>query len=151
WISPITVNDVVDGFNAGNFITVAVEIDRGIHRGGQIETMLAGAVRGYVWFHGLVAVGSMVWATLRLRPIVLTEGATPARTSAGSVRDALGLGIGNRPMIWKALVADARTRRGSWSLLLNGCLIAALLWPGVRVIHFFGRYSPGGPQDSMTN
>jgi ABC-type transport system involved in multi-copper enzyme maturation permease subunit len=152
WISPITLADVVDAWNAGNFVTVAFEVSAGLARGGHIEVLVANAMRGYAWFHGLVAAGCVTWAVLRLRVLVLRESTAPVRkTSSGAALDALGLGIGKRPMIWKSLVVEARSRRGLLGLVWSGLLIAGLMWPGIRIIHFFGRFSAAGPEDCLSN
>jgi ABC-type transport system involved in multi-copper enzyme maturation permease subunit len=142
WKSPITVTSLVNALNAGNIVTVGWKFVN--------DLKLANALRGYAWFHGLLAAGCILWATLRLRHLALRE-RTPATRGrfAGSLRD--GLGIGNYPMLWKALVVDTRGRRGPLGLLLAGLLIAGLIWPALQVVYYFGRTAPASPEDPLSN
>jgi len=152
WVSPVTSTDVVEWFNAGNIFTVTIQLSGALARGGRIETLLARALSMYAWFHGLAAVVGIGLAILRLRVIALRAGTTTSKMSATlSALDWMGMGMGRWPMVWKALVVEARARRGLLGRLLTGLLVAALMWPGILVCHFFGRISRGGPFDPLAN
>jgi len=152
WASPVTLTDLVEWFNAGNIFTVTIRIAEALRRGGRIEALLAHALGMYAWFHGLVAVVGIGWAILRVRVLALSEGTNTSKKSASlSALDWMGMGMGRWPMVWKALVVDTRARRGLLGRLLTGLLVAALMWPGILVCHFFGRVSQGGPFDPLAN
>ena len=152
WVSPVTLTNVVEWFNAGNIFTITIRIAWALGSGGRIEALLAHALGIYAWFHGLVAVVGIGLAILRLRVIALRTGTTTSKKSATlSTLDWMGMGMGRWPMVWKALVVEARARRGLLGRLLTGLLVAALMWPGILVCHFFGRISRGGPFDPLAN
>jgi ABC-type transport system involved in multi-copper enzyme maturation permease subunit len=148
WYSPVTVDDVVHGFNAGNFISAVVLVVQGVHMGKALDGLLWDAVTNYAWFHGAIALGCCTWAVVRLRPKALEQlvGDGDRRARTGRVR--LGLvRLRDRPMLWKEVGAEAGGRRGPVGLFLNGCLLALVAVPVLHVVYYYGRLWPGDPSN----
>jgi ABC-type transport system involved in multi-copper enzyme maturation permease subunit len=152
WKSPITLKDVVNSFTAGNIVTAALHFVSDLAAGGKVEVLLANALRKYAWFHTLLAVGCLCWATLVLRRLVVRDRTASGRGAVARwLRGAPGPALGARPMLWKTLVVEARHRRGPLGLLLGGLLVAGLFWPGIQVLYYFGKLSPSKPDEPLAN
>ena len=80
WTSPITVQDLVDGFNAGNIVQ-AISRLLGRGAGAILQQELPRVLGGYALFHAIAGSAFFVWSVLRLRALALREkvAAGPAR------------------------------------------------------------------------
>jgi ABC-type transport system involved in multi-copper enzyme maturation permease subunit len=112
WPSPVTLTDLVRGFNAGNVVSVlfCITADMGPASGLSLDEVLPGYLRNYALFHGIIAVGGPLWAVLRLRAIALKETSQPARRRRRPLRLWRRVRLGNQPMIWKEVFADPGLR-----------------------------------------
>lgn len=157
WNSPITFQDVTDWLSIGNPVIVAVQLGRGIYAGGRFDDLLPPLLRDYGWFHGLIALCCVAWATLRLRTVALGLGATASATDRRALRQrgrlALDLRppVGGRPMLWKEVFVENAGRRGLLGRFLTGLVLAALLLPGVHILFFYDRFWPLGPNDRLSD
>src|SRR5262249_16936143 len=55
WTSPLELQDVVKGLNAGNLIAVLIQVVSHLERGGRIDSFIWQELRYYAIFHGLLA------------------------------------------------------------------------------------------------
>src|SRR5207244_10186376 len=97
-------------------------------------------VRGYATFHGILAVGCTLWATLRLRAVALRQafGRTRKLSVAGRHRPP----IGEHPMLWKELYVEGGLRFNLASSILIALLAVATFVPLVAII--VDHTGPGG-------
>jgi ABC-type transport system involved in multi-copper enzyme maturation permease subunit len=116
WTSPVTLRDVVEGFNVGNIVAVLVQLSIGMAAPtpgsppGTLDALLPAALAKYALFHGAVAVGGPLWAVLRLRRVALKEASQPARRARrGGVGKRLRR-VGLHPMLWKEVFAEGGPR-----------------------------------------
>jgi ABC-type transport system involved in multi-copper enzyme maturation permease subunit len=130
WVSPVTLRDVVEWFNCGNIVSVAVRLASGVLTGGNLSVLLWNAMTKYAWFHGVITVFCCSWAILRLRAKALEQlaGDSERRGPRGRVRLGL-LPLRDRPIFWKEVAVEAGGQRGVVGLFLNGCLLAILALP----------------------
>jgi ABC-type transport system involved in multi-copper enzyme maturation permease subunit len=150
WASPVEVKDVVEWLNIGNLGAALYQIAP------DVNALLPEALRRYAWFHGAVALTCCAWAVLRLRAQALRQQEVPAAKATGRRRRrARGLPlwgrprVGHQPVLWKEAFVEAGTRRGLLVRLLGGVLVAALFWPAVHLLYFYGRVLPTGPGDDL--
>jgi ABC-type transport system involved in multi-copper enzyme maturation permease subunit len=152
WLSPITLRDVVEGFNCGNIVSLSFGLASGVLRGGNLSVLLWDAMTKYAWFHGLIAVGCCAWAVLRLRAKALEQlgGDLERRNRLGGVQLGL-LPLRDRPILWKEVAVEAGSLRGLAGLLVNGCLLAVVALPVLHVIYYHGRAIATEPGSRLTD
>lgn len=159
WKSPVTLEDFVGWGSAGNPAAVAVLTLFDVRRGSRLDTLLPDALAQYAWFHGLLALGCCTWSALRLRAVVLADAISDTdaagRRRAASGHKGIALlrppAVGARPMMWKELWIDAGTHRGLIGWLLGGVVLAAVFWPAVQLMYFYGTVWPAGPEARLTD
>ncbi len=88
-----------------------------------IEPALLHALGAYALFHGVVAVGTTLTASLLLRWACLREARPPAEKKAPRRSP-----VGDQPMLWKESHADRGRVRRWLTTLLFGLLFAFSLW-----------------------
>jgi ABC-type transport system involved in multi-copper enzyme maturation permease subunit len=112
WASPVTVEDVVKAFNAGNIVATLIRLSADLAPPStqSIDVVVPAYLRNYALFHGAIAVLGPLWAVLRLRAIALKETAEPARRRPRVLRLRRRARLGNQPMIWKEVSADPGMR-----------------------------------------
>src|SRR5262249_4938330 len=72
--SPVTLQDILDWYNAGNIFHAISSIGYLYGRAGTtVSDALPAALRDYLIFHGVVALTCIVWAVARLRAVALKE------------------------------------------------------------------------------
>jgi ABC-type transport system involved in multi-copper enzyme maturation permease subunit len=112
--SPITVEDLVKGFNVGNIVAVLIEMRLDMGMSNQsLDAVLPGYLRNYALFHGAIALIGSLWAVLRLRAVALKETSEPAPRPRRAGVSRRRRPIGDHPMIWKEVFAR-RGPRGHW-------------------------------------
>jgi ABC-type transport system involved in multi-copper enzyme maturation permease subunit len=117
WLTdnPPTLRDVAHWLNAGNPITVLVQVSMAISgrrmTGGAttLAAELPGLLRGYAWFHLTLAAVCVTWSVLRLRAIALVQ-TTAGTTQTASWWQRLRPSVGNYPMLWKELYVEGHTK-----------------------------------------
>jgi ABC-type transport system involved in multi-copper enzyme maturation permease subunit len=110
WASPVTLEDLVVAFSAGNPIAALIHVIRAVEMGKQISAVLPDVIRDYAVFHIVLVLICCTWAVLRLRGIALKE--SQGKTSKKPLRKRMFLrpAVGNFPMIWKELFAERGLR-----------------------------------------
>jgi ABC-type transport system involved in multi-copper enzyme maturation permease subunit len=138
----------VDWFNAGNLISIAIDLAAGVMTGTALSALMFPALRLYLIFHGVIAIICTTWAVARLRFCVLES--TDSESAGRRGQDtALRLGLTYPvlhawPMGWKELVAVGKARRHWLGWLLRGLGVAVLLYPALHFLDWFGAFFSGG-------
>lgn len=152
WLSPVTLDDVVQGFNDGNAVSVAFQLAGGVLRGGKLDDLLWNAVTKYAWFHGLIAISCCAWAVIWLRAKALEQLANESDRRARRGRVGLGLlPLRDHPMLWKEIASEAVGCRGLVGLVINGFLLAVLGMPVLHVVYYYGRAIGTDPDSRLTD
>jgi ABC-type transport system involved in multi-copper enzyme maturation permease subunit len=135
WTSPVTVEDLVYGFNAGNPIAVVFRLIAELERGGHLGTILPTALAQFAIFHGTVTVVFLFWAVSRLRAIALKQSSGESRKTARRRGRWFRLQIGAQPMIWKEIFIEPGLRLNIFMrvvlvlLILGGFApVVGMLW-----------------------
>jgi ABC-type transport system involved in multi-copper enzyme maturation permease subunit len=157
WVSPVTLDDIVNWLNAGNFITCVVQVVRGLYSGRSFGSMLPPALAAYGWFHGWIAFFCLLWIGLRFRMLVLGSPSVDAVTRPYSGNGSVWLlGLNGRPavferaMFWKELWIRPSARR-YWPRTLGwGFLIAVLAAPLLLFLYYFGGLTASGNNEHLT-
>jgi ABC-type transport system involved in multi-copper enzyme maturation permease subunit len=100
-----------------------------VGRGTGLDLVLAGVLRDYAVFHGLVAVLCVGWAVVRLRPVALRQLYGVARKPAWGFRHRFRPTLGDWPMIWKEVFVEPGQQFGWFGRLVLAVLVGASLWP----------------------
>ena len=127
--NPVTLGDVVQGFDAGNIVAAWVKLMTAIERGGRLDTLLPTMVRDYALFHGAVALVCSTWAVVRLRAVALKEMYGRARKPSLAVRLFGRPRVGAAPMLWKEVLAEPGLRLNWLGRLFVAVLIIASFVP----------------------
>jgi ABC-type transport system involved in multi-copper enzyme maturation permease subunit len=127
---------VFDWFHAGNPIFGLYSIILAINTNGPLYNVIEDELGRYVIFHGILTIGCVTWAVLRLRAVALGQSAVVARKPRRFGRK-LGRRrpIGVQPMLWKELWIEGRLRFGAISRILFGLLIGAGFIPVVIIFY----------------
>jgi ABC-type transport system involved in multi-copper enzyme maturation permease subunit len=159
WTSPFTLDELVPWLNIGNPIAVVVFLYRGVTVGRPLDAMLPDALRGYGLFHGLASFIFLTWAVCRLRAGALGQGRPAAdakaaakalrrnqSSRAATVRERWArtaplwsrlVIVGNRPMLWKELIAEPGIRLGRLGRISLGVLAPISFLPALGIIYYF--------------
>jgi ABC-type transport system involved in multi-copper enzyme maturation permease subunit len=137
----LTIDDVVDGTNAGNLIVAWFTIVFNLERGIPLATTLPIQLRNYAIFHGLVIVVCTSWAIVRIRAVALKQTYGKPHKQARIDRWWGRPRIGLRPMVWKEVYAERGLSLNLFGritiLLLVAASFVAPVWMGVdRVLEF---------------
>jgi ABC-type transport system involved in multi-copper enzyme maturation permease subunit len=138
WQSPVTLENVIDGLNAGNLPWMAYRLGAAVSKGAALSAVLPPALRGYAWFHGVVGVVCLTLAVLRLRACALREEVASRPRLARPRWWRLPAWGGYWPLLWKEIVADTGGRRGAIRWLGLGALVALVLFPAVHIAYWYG-------------
>src|SRR5207249_1427368 len=103
WSSPITLEDCVYGFRAGNPIAAVIQIIAAMEKGTAISDSIPEHLRDYAVFHGLVLLLCVIFAVLRLRALALKQAQGPTWKVSRKKRLLLRPAMGNLPMLWKEI------------------------------------------------
>src|SRR5262249_44399459 len=136
-----TLQDVLDIYNSGNIIEAIRSIGYfGNLQAVDMEEALPKALRGYLLFHGILALVCISWAVLRLRAIALKETYGRARRARLSVRWFGRPNVGARPMVWKEVYAEPGLRLHWFGKIVIVLLLLASFYPAVGYLydHFVG-------------
>jgi ABC-type transport system involved in multi-copper enzyme maturation permease subunit len=122
-VSPVTLQDVLGWYNAGNIIHAINSLgDFSFRSGRSLNDLLPEVLRNYLIFHCLLALVCATWAVLRLRAIALKETYGKAQKLRLGVRLFGRPAVGHRPMLWKEVFAEPGLR-----LHWLGRIVVALL------------------------
>jgi ABC-type transport system involved in multi-copper enzyme maturation permease subunit len=125
-----------DWFHAGNPIFGVYAISETIATNGPLYSVIADVLERYAVFHGIVAVGSVTWAVLRLRAVALGQAAVVAAKPRRWIRKlSRRRPVGIQPMFWKELWIEGRLRFGVISRVLFALLVGASFIPVVIIFY----------------
>jgi ABC-type transport system involved in multi-copper enzyme maturation permease subunit len=143
WVSPITLQDVVEWFNTGNLISVLVQIYADLSSGGRLDQTVPKLLRNYALFHGILSFLCIAAAALRIRARALKEADyVPGR--ARRFLAELRPRIGQWPVLWKELFVERGFRLHWAARIFVGLLILASFLPVVFIIADYLRQRAGG-------
>jgi ABC-type transport system involved in multi-copper enzyme maturation permease subunit len=137
WTSPLTVADVVKGFNAGNiFYCLARLFDKS---SGSPSEELWGTLRDYAIFHGTVALVCISGAVYRLRQQALKESITVKAAKGRWTRRRWRSRppVGDRPMVWKEVYAESGARTGWFHRAVMLVLVVASIARAAIIVGVF--------------
>lgn len=136
--SPVTLQNVLDWYNAGNILYVTTSIGYlGRRSGVTLSDALPAALTGYLIFHVSLALVCAGWAVLRLRAVALKETYGKARKLRLGVRLFGRPAVGEKPMVWKEVFAEPGLRL-HW--LGRIVVLLLVLSSFVPVIFIFNEY-----------
>ena len=123
-------------FHAGNPMFGLYRIGQTIDSNGPLESVIADELGSYAIFHGIIAVGSVIWAVLRSRAVALGQSAVVAAKPRRWIRK-LGRRrpVSDQPMFWKELWIEGRLRFGVVSRVLFALLVGASFIPVVIIFY----------------
>ncbi|HEY1861991.1 MAG TPA: ABC transporter permease, partial [Gemmataceae bacterium] len=144
WISPVTLLDVVEWFNAGNLVSIMVEILKVLRGGGQLDLLVPHLLRNYALFMSLLTILCLTWAILRMRSQALQEAGEATRTRRRVALFAARPRVGKWPMIWKEVFVERGPRLHWLARILVALLIVATFLPVVGIVASYveARYYP---------
>jgi ABC-type transport system involved in multi-copper enzyme maturation permease subunit len=136
WVSPVTLNDLVNWFNAGNVIYGIFRLGRGSGATAVFEKELPAILGGYILFHALAGTACVVWSILRLRVLGLREDVKRSVRKKG----ARGRGgprprVGRHPMIWKEVFAEGGLRLNALGHIVAGVLFFMSFLPTIITLY----------------
>ncbi len=150
WTSPVTVDDLVNWFNAGNVIYAVWKLGAGSSASSVFEQELPGVLGRYALFHALVGAGALGWSVLRLRTLALRENVRRSARGKGA-RGRVGNRprVGRHPMIWKEVFAEGGLRLNALGRIVAGVLFLASFLPTIIIlwVYFDGGFRFGGNRD----
>jgi hypothetical protein len=121
-------SDLIDWLTIGNPLLHLTDLTRGAVSGGQLADTLPDLLRGYAMFHGVLALGCLVWASTRLRVVfrkqVYGQVQRATRGGGGSL-----VHVGRWPMNWKETRRGARLRLSWFGRLLVAVIVASTFLP----------------------
>jgi ABC-type transport system involved in multi-copper enzyme maturation permease subunit len=150
WTSPVTVADLVHWFNAGNFISLLLELQRTYSTTGGISVALPGLVRGYAIFHVVLCLACIGWSIVRVRAIAIRQ-AQGATTKAFKRRLFVKPPIGTHPMVWKEVFAERGLRLTLFMRILLVVLVGASLVPAGLILFHPGQNQSGADLSDAMN
>lgn len=127
------VEGVVSAFNAGNPVSMAVQVYQGVSAGAALGTVLWTPVLVYSAAHALAAIVFVAWAGVRLRPLALRMPRPVVGKPRRPRRHWFRPGVGDRPLLWKELVVE-RSRMPWLGRLAVGLLGPAFLLPAAGLL-----------------
>jgi ABC-type transport system involved in multi-copper enzyme maturation permease subunit len=157
WLSPVTVKDLVQWFNAGNFLAWTVRGIYDLFSGVALDKFLQPALEAFAWFHGSIAAVAMVWVGLRFRRVLLSPRAVSDRRGETGQGTAWLFGLNGRPrvfnwpMIWKELYVEGPSRHRWRSALRSGVLVAFFATPFLISIYFYDGFTALGEIDQLND
>ncbi len=133
--SPVTLLNVVDGFNAGSLVWGMMQVTQAMG-GPTLATTLQETLAGYTLFHGLVTLACCTGAVLCVRRVALREQAVPQPRAGRRARAWKRPPVGDRPMVWKEVRAEPGPRLHWFGRVILVLLVAAsFLWPVLILIY----------------
>jgi ABC-type transport system involved in multi-copper enzyme maturation permease subunit len=136
WAKVITVQDLVEWFNAGNPVAMTVRLYLEVQRGLILDKLLPAALTGFGLCHLVGAAAFFTWAVLRVRLLALAFPPGPVRGALPFTRWRWRPRLGNRPMLWKELFAEPGLRLQRLGRIAWGVLVPASFVPMVGILYF---------------
>jgi ABC-type transport system involved in multi-copper enzyme maturation permease subunit len=127
WTSPVTLQDVVEIFNAGNLAAFILRLWEELSSAGRLDLLLPDLLRDYAIFHlGLALICGIV-AVFRLRSSAIAHGESKPRQSNRTRRQRPA--VGDQPILWKELHVERGPRLHWVGRILIALLVAASFVP----------------------
>jgi ABC-type transport system involved in multi-copper enzyme maturation permease subunit len=124
----VSIGSVLAIFTAGNPVLALGRLTTPLALGGRLGDVLPDVLAEYALFHGLAAVLFAAWASLALRAVYLKQAHGETRKTSRGLRRWRPR-VGNRPMLWKEVVADPGWRLNWFGRTALLCLVAASFIP----------------------
>jgi ABC-type transport system involved in multi-copper enzyme maturation permease subunit len=141
--SPVTLQDVLGWYNAGNIIYAINALGYFSFRSGRsLNELLPEVLRNYLIFHGLLALVCASWAVLRLRAFALKETYGKAPKLRLGVRVFGRPAVGDRPMLWKEVFAEPGLRLHWLGRIVLTLLVLASFVPLISIFDDFFQDQP---------
>jgi ABC-type transport system involved in multi-copper enzyme maturation permease subunit len=133
----LTVGNLVEGLNCGNIFFCYGKLWSAFASQEAIAAVLPGILGKYALFHGLVTVICSVWAVLRLRAVAIRQTYGAKQKVPWNLRLGARPRMGNQPMIWKEVFAEAGLRLNWFGRIVVILLVIASLVPGIWIVAYF--------------
>jgi ABC-type transport system involved in multi-copper enzyme maturation permease subunit len=154
FIADYPLMDILGWPAIGNPAIASYRLVDKLWTGAPFVKLLQGFLTDYVLFHGAIAAICIAWAILRLRAVALRD---PRSALEQEVRKRRLSPLARwwrrnsfeSPLLWKGLVADARSRQGPFTWLFRGCGVALLSWPLLHFFYSFGRFRAVSHDDHL--
>jgi ABC-type transport system involved in multi-copper enzyme maturation permease subunit len=144
WISPVTVRDLVERFNAGNLVSAMMQIFAELRVGsGRLDVLVPKLLRNYALFQFLLSILCLGWAIYRLRPQALMEASEVPRVRRRLFSILPRPRVGQLPMIWKEVFVERGFRLHWLARMVVVLLIIVSFLPVVGIVmsSLFYRFS----------
>jgi ABC-type transport system involved in multi-copper enzyme maturation permease subunit len=147
WTSPVTLDNVIDWVDAGNPLSAALHLARGLGPTTPLRALLPGVLLNYARFHLVITLVCLCLAVLELRNRTLNGGDARARKTALDGRRTTSRLrrawvphwiMSVWPSLWKEIIVDSTQRRGWLARLGLGLLIAAIFLVPIHLFEWFG-------------
>lgn len=140
----LTIGDVVGWFSAGNIFIALFKLMMRVAFAGGISNTLPDLLREYAIFHGLLTLGCVALAVVRLRAVALAQHAVKApRRGSRAARGKPAVG-NYAPMVWKEVFADRAQRGTVFGRIIILLLVCLSFLPLGLIIYFFFEGALGG-------
>jgi ABC-type transport system involved in multi-copper enzyme maturation permease subunit len=133
----ITLGEVVRAANAGNLLSIYIDITMTLERGGRVSAVVPGLLGNFALFHSVLALICVVWSIVRLRPVALKERFNKVQRVPLLRRLLPRLPVGDSPMLWKEVFAEGGVRFNWLGRVLLLKLVALSLIPYAFMIESF--------------
>jgi ABC-type Na+ efflux pump permease subunit len=134
----LTVQDIVETFNAGNVIFVYIQLAIALSTGGKDwSDVLLSLLRNYSLFHLTVALGCAAVAVWKVRSVALLQTYGKPQKAAVRFRWLGRPACGKYPMIWKEVWAEPGIRLAWFGRIVMGILVGITMIPGIWILIYY--------------
>ncbi len=143
WTSPVTLGNLIDGFNAGNIPCAALQASHGATAREVFQQDLPAKLSHYAVFHVGVGLLYLCWSMSRLRSGGQRELAKKSGPKPGILRRVFGpLLVGRFPMLWKEVFVEGELRLNRWGRIVLGLLFLASFLPVILYLWIYYTHGP---------
>lgn len=120
----------LDVYNAGNVFYAFYKIVEHVVTTGSFGTLLVDLLIRYAIFHGIIAVGTVSLAIIRLRAVFVRQAfAAVQKPQRGAPKSLWRPHVGDYPMLWKEVVHEAHVRLGWMGRFMLFTIVICCLLP----------------------
>jgi ABC-type Na+ efflux pump permease subunit len=147
---PMTLGEVVNGFNAGNLPIVLYNLRANWAAGNSLANLIAGLLQGYLLFHLAVTVVCATWAVLRVRSVALRQTTSKRRSKAVRLRPRIRPRLAIKPMVWKEVFVEPGFRLTWIGWIAVGVFVLISLAPAIWIgVSYLNSGLPGARRASV--
>jgi ABC-type transport system involved in multi-copper enzyme maturation permease subunit len=129
--NPLTLGDLVEGFNAGNLPIVLLNMKAAFAAGKPVAGMVSSVLRGYLIAHALIAVVCTTWAMVRVRAVALRQTRNQRRNVVLRRRPRIRPRLAIQPMVWKEVFVEPGFRPNWIGWIVVGLFMVISLLPAM--------------------